>query len=274
MMASTPRTPVGKRTAASRVLALLGAFSRGGGSLTLSEISRHADLSLTTTHRLAKEVLEWGGLELDCDGRYRLGRKILDLASASTEALELREKVLPLLVDLHSATGLTVHLAARDGTDVVYLEALRSHPNYTGENRIGGRLRLHVTATGLVLLAYANPEVVDEYLRDPLKVYTPHTIGDEQSLRENLKIVRRQGFAIAHQFMTLGAGSVSAPIVNAEGVVDAAVGVVYLVGVHDPTRLIDHVRAAANRMSRALSDRRVVLDPRTIDFNRRNAGLL
>jgi hypothetical protein len=47
-----------KRTAAGRVLALLGAFSRGGGSLTLSEIARHADLSLTTAHRLAKEVLD------------------------------------------------------------------------------------------------------------------------------------------------------------------------------------------------------------------------
>ncbi|KRA24311.1 hypothetical protein ASD65_07640 [Microbacterium sp. Root61] len=264
----------GKRTAAARVLALLGAFSRGGGSLNLSEISRYADLSLTTTHRLAKEVLEWGGLELDCDGRYRLGRKILDLASASTEALRLREKVLPHLVDLHRHTGLTVHLAARDGADVVYLEALRTHPNYTGENKIGGRLRLHVTATGLVLLSHAGSDVVDEYLRVPLKVYTSRTIADEQTLRQNLTIVRRQGFAVGHQFVTMGAGSIAAPIVNAEGVVTAAVGVVYLVDQHDPNRLIDHVRAAANRMSRALAEKPAALDPRTIDFNRRNAGLV
>jgi DNA-binding IclR family transcriptional regulator len=38
-----------KRTAAGRLLSLLGAFSRGGGSLTLSEIARYADLSTTAT---------------------------------------------------------------------------------------------------------------------------------------------------------------------------------------------------------------------------------
>jgi hypothetical protein len=55
-------------------------------------------------------------------------------------------------------------------------------------------------------------------------------------------------------------------------VVDAAVGVVYLLGESDPNRLADHVRAAANRMSRALAEKPAPLDPRTIEFNRRHAG--
>src|SRR5690625_5786877 len=76
-----PATPV-KRTAAHRVLSLLEAFSVGGGALTLSEISRHADLSLTTTHRLVREVLEWGGLDIDTNGRYRLDRKSTRLNSS------------------------------------------------------------------------------------------------------------------------------------------------------------------------------------------------
>src|SRR5690554_3553235 len=104
----------GKRTAAARVLALLEAFSRGGGSLTLSEISRYANLSMTTTHRLTNEVLAWGGIELDDNGRYRLSRKILDLASSSTQTLKLRERALPHLSKLHRLTGLTVHMAVRD----------------------------------------------------------------------------------------------------------------------------------------------------------------
>ena len=64
-----------------------------------TEIARRADLSLTTTHRLAHEVLDWGGLEMDEEGRYRLSRKILKLASASTEDLRIRELALPHLVD-------------------------------------------------------------------------------------------------------------------------------------------------------------------------------
>ena len=53
-MDDDPETDPVKRTAAVRVLALLGAFSRVGGTLTLSEISRYAHLSLTAAHRLAK----------------------------------------------------------------------------------------------------------------------------------------------------------------------------------------------------------------------------
>jgi DNA-binding IclR family transcriptional regulator len=264
----------GKRTAAARVLALLGAFSRGGGALTLSEISRYADLSLTTTHRLAKEVLEWGGLELDDQGRYRLSRKILDLASSSTQALRLRERALPHLANLHRLTGLTVHLSVRDGLDAVYLDVLRAHANLTGESRIGGRLRLHVAATGLVLLAYAGEACVDDYLEEPLKRYTTEGIGDPATLREYLAEVRRNRFAIAPRFVAPRAGSVAAPICNPDGTVETALGVVYVTDRDDPMKLVDLVRATANRISHDLAERKPQLDPRTIEFKRRQAGLL
>jgi DNA-binding IclR family transcriptional regulator len=264
-----------KRTAAARVLALLEAFSRGGGSLTLSEISRYADLTLTTTHRLANEVREWGGLELDDDGKYRLSRKILDLASASTRALRLRETALPHLLDLHQRTSLTVTLAVRDGRDVVYLEALRSHPNYTGANRIGGRLRMHVTATGLVLLAFSDADELREYLREPLKGYTEHTITEVPALLDHLRAARRNGYAIASQYLSLEAGSVAAPVLEADGTVETAVGVVYFTGQQDPRSLVDQVRFTAHRISRSLQDSNVTPpDPRTIDFNLRHAGLI
>lgn len=262
-----------KRTAAARVLALLGAFSRGGGALTLSEISRYADLSMPTAHRLAREVLEWGGLELDDRGRYRLSRKILDLASSSTQAMRLRERALPHLANLHRLTGLTVHLSVREGLDAVYLDVLRAHPNLTGESRIGGRLPLHVAATGLVLLAHADEACVDDYLQRPLKRYTTDGIGDPATLRTYLTEVRRNRFAIACRFVAMRAGSVAAPIFNPDGSVETALGVVYVTDRDDPMKLVDLVRATANRVSHAISEK-APLDPRTIEFNRRSAGIL
>jgi DNA-binding IclR family transcriptional regulator len=273
-MDETPENDPGKRTAAARVLALLGAFARGGGSLTLSEISRYADLSLPTAHRLAKEVLEWGGLELDDSGHYRLSRKILDLASSSTQAMRLRERALPHLANLHRLTGLTVHLSVRDGMEVVYLDVLRTHPNLTGESRIGGRLNLHVTATGLVLLAYAGDEFVEEYVQQPLKRLTPLGIGDPETLRSHLSEVRKQRFAVARQFVSMHAGVVAAPVFSDDGAVETAVGVVYLTERDDPMKLLDFVRVTANRISRAIAEKKPALDPRTIEFKRRQAGLL
>ncbi len=264
----------GKRTAAARVLAVLGAFSQGGGALTLTEISRYADLPLATAHRLAREVLNWGGIELDDDGRYRLSRKMLDLASCSTRALRLRESALPHLSDLHRLTGLTVHLGVRDGDDVMYLEALRPHTNYSGENRMGGRMRLHVTATGLILLAYADPAFVDDYLSRPLKRYTPHTLADPDAVRAALETVRRQRHATVSQTISLGAGAVAAPVFGEDGTVETVVGMVYLIGRDDPAKLVDPVRATATRIAHAMLERRTRPHPRTIDFNRRSAGII
>jgi DNA-binding IclR family transcriptional regulator len=262
------------RTAAARVLSVLGAFSRGGGALTLTEISRYADLPLTTAHRLAREVLAWGGIEQDETGRYRLSSKILDLASSSTHAMRVRESALPHLFDLHRLSCLTVHLGVRDGNDVMYLEALRPHSNYSGENRMGGHMQLHVTATGIVLLAYETPEFVDEYLSRPLKRYTPHTLADPDAIRTALEKVRKNRVAVISRSISLGAGAVAAPVFNPDGSVETVVGTVFLTPRDDPQKLIDPVRMTAGRIAHALADRSAAPDPRTVDFNRRNAGLL
>lgn len=263
----------GRRTAAARVLALLEAFSRGRGALTLTEIGRDADLPLSTTHRLVHEVMQWGGLEVDDQGRYRLSRKFVDLAAGSTNELRLRDAAMPALIDLYRATGLTVHLAARDDDEVVYLEALRSHPNYTGQSRMGGRLALHMTATGIVLLAYAAPEDIEEYLERPLKPFASGTPTSAVRLRALLEDTRRMRCAITERFLAEGAGSVAAPVTDATGRVVAAVGVTFAIGRANPRDLADRIRITARRIADAASRTPSRLDPRTIDYNRRCAGI-
>lgn len=267
-----PAEDTGKRTAARRLLDVLGAFARGGGSLTLTEISRYAELPLPTAHRLVREIVGWGGLELDDTGHYRLTHKILGLASSSTSAMRLRERALPHLVELHRRTGLTVHLAVRDGRHVMFLEALRSHPNYTGQNRIGGRLPLHVSAPGLLLLAHAGEEAVSEYLRTPLERYTTQTIGDGPTLRRWLRGARSAGYVVGPRFIAADVASAAAPVLAPDGGVETAVGIVYPTSTADPRRVLHLVQATAARITRSLREQRGP-DPRTIDFNRRRLGI-
>jgi len=268
-----PEPSTARRTAAGRVLSLLAAFSHGRGALTLTEISRDADLPLSTTHRLVGEVMMWGGLEIDDQGRYRLSRKFVDLAAGSTSDLGLRDSAMPHLIDLHNATGLTVHLAARDGDEVMYLEALRAHPNYTGENRMGGRLSLHLTATGLVLLAFSDPTTVDDFLTRPLRRFASGTPTRPDELRRILERVRLRRYALAERAVAEGAGSVAAPITGADGEVIAAVGVVFDMRRGGARELADMVRMTAKRIGAGLRPRDARPDQRTIDFNRRRAGL-
>lgn len=264
----------GKRTAASRLLALLDAFGDGEGPKTLSELSRHAKLSLTTTHRLVHEMRAWGGVDVDERGQYRLSNKLLALASGSTKAFALRERALPHLVELNRFATISVQLAVRDGGDVLYLEALRSIPTYTGQNRIGGRMPLHTTATGLALLAFEDDDVVDEYLSRPLARYTAHTLADPASIRRELELIRHRRYTIADRTVTPEASSIAAPVIGEDGRVAAAVGILYFKSYPDPRRLVEPLLTTATRISQAMVDTRTAPDPRTVAFNRRRAGLL
>ncbi|WP_258933154.1 hypothetical protein [Nesterenkonia pannonica] len=218
-----------------------------------------------------KEVVQWGGLELDESGRYYLSGKMLGLASTS-QAMCLRERALPHLMELHYQTGMSVQLAVREKHEVMYVEALRAHPNYTGRNKMGGHFQLHVTASGLVLLAHERDEYVEDYLQQPLKRYTEHTIADPGHLRSTLKDIRQQGYFVAHRCVSPSAGGIAAPIVGLDGEVRAAVGLTYEVGKVNPAALVDLVRVNATRITRALREK-PQLDPRTVDFNRRQAGI-
>jgi len=245
------------RTAASRLLGLLAAFGSGDGAHTLSELSRRADLSLTTTHRLLQELLAWGGADVDETGRYRLSSKFLALTSGSTRALRLRERALPHLMDLQRRTGLCVQLAARDEDCVMYLESLRPRTDASIQNRMGARLPLHATAAGLVLLAGAGDADLADYLSRPARRYTPYTPVDPAELRERLAAVRRQRYAIASRTVTLQSGSVAAPVVGPDGDVLAAVTVLFDARRHEVRDLAHATLATAGRISRALTARSV-----------------
>lgn len=240
-------------TAAGRVFAVLDVFRAGGTLHSMAEISRRSGLSLTTTHRLVHELMDWGGVERTSDGAFRLGTGILDLATSSGQAMHLRERALPALLRLHRMLRvLVVHLAIRDGFDGVYVESLRSAHGIVGENRIGGRLPLHLTSTGRVLLAHAPEDVQTAYLARPLESRTRYTLTDPVELRAALATIREQRIGFTERQITRNTGGVSAPVVDGEGRVVAAVGIVLPVPEHRLEDYVDLVTAAAAQVSRAL----------------------
>ncbi|GAA3385744.1 IclR family transcriptional regulator [Cryptosporangium minutisporangium] len=246
----------------SKALGILAAFTAQQPRLTLSEIGRRTGLPLTTAHRLVGELTEWGALERDDAGRYRIGLRLWEVASLAPRSLGLRERAMPFLEDLYEVTHENVQLAVRDGFEAVYVERISGRHAVSVVSRVGGRLPLHATGVGQVLLAYAPAEFQDQVLATTLKPFTPHTITDPKRLRQVLAEVRRSGIAICDRMVDPGTLSVAAPVLGpAHDVPDAvpgAVGVVAALSVVVPSDgadrlgLVPAVRAAARGISRAL----------------------
>lgn len=244
----------GGRSVTSRALAVLDAFGSEAPRLTLTQIAERSGTPLSTVHRLLGELTAWGALARRPDGRYEIGRKLWDLGLLAPVQLELRQVAAPFLLDVHTATRETVHLAVRDGSSALYVERISARDSVPMVSQVGSRLPLHATAVGKVLLAAAPDEVLARMLAS-LTRETRHTVAEPGRLRRQIAEVRRRGFARTAEEMSLGAASVAVPVrADRDGgpVVAAALGVVVPTGRRDPTRLVPALQVAARGIGREL----------------------
>src|SRR5580700_6731724 len=151
-----------------RAFRILGSFGPDDRSLSLTSLSARAGLPAPSALRIARKLVEFGALERDEDGRYMVGLRLLEIASLAPRGHGLRAVALPYLEDLHHATGQHVLLAVRDGDAAVLVERLSARDAGRVMYRVGGRLPLHSTGVGMVLLAHAPVDLQDEVLSGDL----------------------------------------------------------------------------------------------------------
>ncbi|GAB91558.1 IclR family transcriptional regulator [Gordonia rhizosphera] len=198
------------RTVTSKVLAMLSAFEEVGGALTLSELAQHADIPLPTAHRLAAELVEWGALERTPHGRYVVGLRLWEVSQNAGR--QLRDAARPFLQDLFSLTQETAHIAVRDGRDALYIDRVYGSTRVPRASRVGGRLPLHATAVGKVLLAYEEDWVREAYLSARLEGPTRRTHVQPEQLSAELDRVRAQGYAVTLEEVREGSCSIAVPV--------------------------------------------------------------
>jgi DNA-binding IclR family transcriptional regulator len=229
---------------------ILDCFSSGTSEYRLAELSLRTGLPKPTVHRLAAELVALGWLER-IGPHYRLGAKLFELGSLVPHRRDLRETALPFLQDLFEATRETVHLGVRDGAQVVYLERIHGHEALHLPSRIGGSLPLSCTGVGKALLAFSDPEFLDQLLAAPLPSLTPHSITDPVRLRVSLEQARVSGLAYEDQEAVPGVSCIAAPVFAA-GTAVAAISVAVPRGRFSPAHLAPAVRTAALGLSRQL----------------------
>jgi DNA-binding IclR family transcriptional regulator len=231
------------------VLAVLGAFDAGHQHLTLTAIAERSGVALSTAHRLVRELEASHALTRDRDGRYHIGLRLLELGQLA--ASRLREVAHPWLQELFAATGENVHLAVRDGVEVMYVDKVHGRNAVPIVSRTGARLPMHPTGVGKALLAHQPDWFIGAYLARELERPTPHTIIEPGRLARELAAVRARGYALTCEEMTLGSCSAAAPII-VRGRPVAAVGVVLSSRrARELPRLVEPLLARARQIAQA-----------------------
>lgn len=237
-----------------RHLRVLAAFETRHPFLTLGEVAERSGLPASTTHRLLAELEREGLVERWPEDRsYRLGVRLYELASRTPGALGLREAARPFLAHVHGVIRQHVQLGVLAGTDVLYIERFSARDSAINHTVVGGRIPLHASCIGLVMLAHAEPDTVDAVIATGMPAYTDRTIGDAATLRRELVRVRADGYSVTDGHIHPDSRGIGVPVFGPNGRVYGGIGVVVPNDAASPLPHIAVLREASAGISRVLA---------------------
>jgi len=197
----------------------------------VAELARRLGLPKNNVFRLLATMEELRFIEQSrMSGRYRLGVACHELGQAFTRARPLFERAGAVLDQLLASTGETVHLAMRDGFEIVHVEARIPQREIRAGVRTGRRAPMHCTALGKVLLGCSPERLWREYdeqvvKRGRLLKRTSRTIENPIKFFEHLRTVASAGYAIDVGELEEGLGCAAAPVHDGDGELVAALSV-------------------------------------------------
>lgn len=219
-----------------RAIAVLDTLAAAGHELGTTEIARRTGVNISTVSRLLSTLAGSGLVQhLPATGRYRLGIRVLHLASAARETLDIRTLVRPFLEEITALSRETATLSIPGEHDVMTLDFVQSPASVRSVAEIGRNSVRHATAVGKVFLAHGG--------RPPeeLTRFTEHTLCDPAALAAEIETVRAQGWAVARAEREPDLNGVAVPVCDQRG------DLVAILGVQGPAARLDEAATRAAR---------------------------
>jgi DNA-binding IclR family transcriptional regulator len=211
------------------------------GPRSLADLVEATGLPRATAHRLAVALESHRMLGRDADGRFVLGPRVAELAAALPDPLVAAAG--PVLAWVRDECGESAQLYRRDGSERVCVAAAERTHGLRTTVPLGSRLPLTAGSGAQVICAWSDPATLRDVLAEA--EFTARSLAD----------VRRRGWAQSVGQREAGVASVSAPVLNADGTLLAAVsisGPIERLGRSPGARFAPVLLTAARRLSASL----------------------
>jgi DNA-binding IclR family transcriptional regulator len=224
MQSRTSRRGLSTARAALQVAWLLAERPQG---IRADDVAEELGKSVSTAYNLLVSLCDEGVAVHHSGGLYRLAPAFGEMVTTARvtpadEPQDLSGVVVELLAHTHKRSYLGI---VRAGELRVVLErGSQGMPKLPG---LGAHIadNAHALALGKVVLAMAPPEVVERYVQAGLRRFSAHTITDPDALRDELREVRRRGFAIDCEEFDKDFCCIGAPVLDPQGRLLAAIGI-------------------------------------------------
>ncbi len=182
------------------------------GPASLAQLVAATGLARPTAHRIAVALERHRLVSRDSQGRFVLGPRLAELATAAGED-RLLAIAQPILIQLRDLTGESAQLYRRQRDSRICVAAAERATGLRDTVPVGSALPMTAGSAAQVLLAWDEPDRVNRGLRGARFTAT------------SLAQVRRRGWAASVAEREAGVASVSAPVRGQGGKIIAAVSV-------------------------------------------------
>lgn len=188
----------GRETPTMRLFALLEVIASRDQLFSLQDLVLETGLPKPTLHRMLQQLESEQLLQRDADGRrYGTAARLRGFAEKllfNSIRHGAQHAVLRALVE---EIGESCNLTGLSGSEVVYLDRVETQAPLRFYLRAGSRVPVHCSASGKLLLSQMTPAQRHRLLaHTPLQAYTANTLTRLDALEEEIKLIRRQGYAL------------------------------------------------------------------------------
>jgi IclR family transcriptional regulator, acetate operon repressor len=228
------------------------------GRVSTADLVAALGIPKTTAHRLVSNLEEFGFLEHGLErGRYQVGPRLLELATNILSASTSHGPIHALLMEISRRTAETVSLGVMRGSEVVYIDSAIGNSPLTLNFQKGHRAPVHCTSSGRVFLAHLEKKQLDAYmLSGPWEPITPYTIVDPDRLKQEIELVRKQGYATNDSEFAIGVVGAAVPIAAPNGRIIACLSISApkaRKSLEEVSLLVPMMQAAALRITKILN---------------------
>ena len=236
-----PPEEAAEDTSFARGLRLLLMVADRGG-IRADELGSLLEMPVSTVYRYLRTLGEFGFVDRR-GGQFRLGPRLHIGTGANVSSERLIRHADVVLRTLALETGETAVVVRRIGLSCVCLHQVESEQALRVTLEPGSMSPLHSGAPGLVLLAFAPAEVLEEVLtQDP--PWVTDATSTEEDLRASLDGIVASGLTTSEGDPIAGSVAMAVPLFREDGIV----GAIALLG---PASRCDPVwRARAGRLLR------------------------
>lgn len=237
-----------------RGVSIIEAFNDAHPRMTAAEAGQRTGMTRTAARRYLLTLQHMGYVA--GDGKlFWLTPRVLRLGQSYLESARLPRIVQPFLQRVAAGIYETAYLAVLDEDEVVYIARNGPNRNMNTGYVLGARVAAQVTAAGMLMLALRDEQELAQWLQTrKLVIFTPHTISTPDKMRQELALIRTQGWALSEQQLDLNSRGIAVPLRDRHGMVQGALSVTMPIGQESTKDAIARVLPVLRETAQAMRD--------------------